>query len=86
MKKLKNETELMKEALRVGKIYAEKRAANFFSQCDNETTRIQFIYQLLVQDKLIQPLAKQEENVKNIKRKLAFWISRQLPSNHKLLQ
>jgi hypothetical protein len=46
---------------------------------------VRAIYLLLVKDKLIQPLAIQDENVLNMRHKLALWISRQLPADHTLL-
>jgi len=40
---------------------------------------------LSILDKLIQPLAKGQDNEPNMKHKLALWMSRQLPSDHPLL-
>ena len=85
MKKLKNEAELVKEALRVGAIYVEKRKAGQIETSDPAKKKIEFIYRLLVHDNLIQPLEKGQESEPNMKRKLALWISRQLPPGHKLL-
>ncbi|WP_263080885.1 DUF5062 family protein [Endozoicomonas sp. Mp262] len=85
MKKLKNETELVKEALRVGAIYAEKRKAGQIESSDPAKRKVEFVYRLLVHDNLIQPLEKGQESEPNMKRKLALWISRQLPPNHPLL-
>jgi hypothetical protein len=39
----------------------------------------------LVEDKLIQPLAKDQISDPNMRHKLALWISRQLPPDHPLL-
>ena len=50
------------------------------------TLKIEYLYRLLVHDKLVQPLAKGQENEPNMKHKLALWISRQLPEDHPLLQ
>ena len=86
MKKFKNEPGLVKEALRVGMIYAEKRGAVKFEATDSASGKLQFVYRLLVHDKLIQPLAKDQENDPNIKHKLALWISRQLSADHPLLK
>ncbi|MDD7805754.1 MAG: DUF5062 family protein [Endozoicomonas sp. (ex Botrylloides leachii)] len=85
MKKLKNEAQLLKEALRVGAIYLEKRKAGKINDADPSKKKIQLIYRLLVHDNLIQPLEKTQENEPNMKRKLALWLSRQLPAGHKLL-
>ncbi|KEQ17590.1 DUF5062 family protein [Endozoicomonas numazuensis] len=86
MKKLKNESELLKEALRVGAIYAQKRKVGQFEPTDSSKQKIEYLYKLLVHDKLIQPLVKGDETEPNMKRKLALWISRQLPESHPLLK
>ncbi|MEJ2417446.1 MAG: DUF5062 family protein [Exilibacterium sp.] len=86
MKKLKNEADLVKEALRVGAVYAEKRGAGKVETNDPAKKKIEFIYRLLVHDKLVQPLAKHQENEPNMRHKLALWISRKLPEGHPLLK
>lgn len=86
MKKLKNELELVKEALRVGAIYVEKRGVGKFEGFDSANEKIEYLYRLLVHDKLIQPLAKGDEKEPAMKHKLALWISRQLPEGHPLLK
>lgn len=86
MKKLKNETGLLREALRVGSRYFEARGAGKFEASDHADLKARAIYLLLVKDKVIQPLASQDENMPNIRHKLAIWISRNLPSDHELLQ
>lgn len=86
MKKLKNEALLLKEAIRVGMIYAEKRGAVKFEATDSASSKVQFLYHLLVHDKLIQPLAKDQETEPNMKHKLALWISRHLAPDHPLLK
>lgn len=85
-KKLKNEAGLVKQALRVGEIYAQKRKVGKFEPTDSQAAKIEYLYRLLVHDKLVQPLAKGQENEPNMKHKLALWISRQLPEDHPLLQ
>jgi len=86
MKKLKNEAELVKEAIRVGMIYAEKRGAVKFEATDSARDKIEYVYKLLVHDKLVQPLAREQISEPNMKHKLALWISRQLPAGHPLLK
>jgi predicted transcriptional regulator len=86
MKKIKNETALVKEALRVGAVYAQKRGVGKFEATDSAHDKISYLYRLLVHDKLIQPLAKGQDNEPARKHKLALWISRQLPKDHELLQ
>lgn len=86
MKKLKNEAELLREALRVGARYFEARGAGKFEPTDHADLKVRAIYLLLVKDDVIQPLAKQDENLPNMRHKLAIWISKNLPDDHKLLQ
>lgn len=86
MKKLKNEAELVREALRVGAVYASKRGVGEFESTDSAHDKITYLYRLLVHDKLIQPLAIDQVNEPNMKHKLALWISRQLPKDHPLLK
>jgi predicted transcriptional regulator len=86
MKKLKHEAELVNEALRIGAIYAKKRGVGQFETTDSAKEKITYLYRLLVHDKLIQPLARGQENEPNMNHKLALWISRQLPEDHPLLQ
>ena len=86
MKKIRNEAQLVKEALRVGLIYAEKRGAAEFENTDSSKAKVQFIYRLLVHDKLIQPVPPDQEGEPLMKHKLALWISKQLPEDHPLLK
>ena len=86
MKKLKHETELLKEAIRVGTRYFEARGAGKFEATDHVDMKVRAIYLLLVKDKVIQPLASKDENVLNMRHKLAIWISKNLPSDHQLLE
>jgi predicted transcriptional regulator len=86
MKKLKNEAELVREALRIGAVYAQKRGVGKFESTDSAHDKVTFLYRLLVHDKLIQPLAKGQVTDPNMKHKLALWIERQLPADHPLRQ
>ena len=86
MKKIKNENELLKEAIRVGTRYFHARGAGKLEDTDHVDTKVRAIYLLLVKDKVIQPLAKQDESVQNMKHKLALWITKNLPEDHHLLQ
>ena len=86
MKKIHNEADLVIEALRVGAVYAKSRGVGEFEASDSAKDKVTFLYRLLVRDKLIQPLARGEENQPHMKHKLALWISRQLPEDHPLLQ
>ena len=86
IKKLKNENDLLKEALRVGARYFEARGAGKFEPTDHIDMKIRAIYLLLVKDKVIQPLAIDDDNIINMRHKLAIWISKNLPNDHPLLQ
>ncbi|MEH6650173.1 MAG: DUF5062 family protein [Motiliproteus sp.] len=86
MKKLKHEKELLKEAIRIGGIYLNKRGAGSFEATDGADLKIEAIYKLLIHDKLIEPLAKDQVDLPNMRHKLALWVSRQLPAEHPLLQ
>ncbi|MCP3909033.1 MAG: DUF5062 family protein [Oceanicoccus sp.] len=86
MKKLKNEAELVKQAIKVGDVYAQKRGVGKFEGTDSSHDKVEYLYRLLVHDKLIQPLAKGEEKEPAMKHKLALWIHRQLPEDHPLKQ
>ena len=85
MSKHKNEAELVKKALAVGAVYVQKRGYGEFEPTDSHKLKVEYIYRALVEDKLIQPLAKQDISVPNMEHKLALWIARQLPSDHPLL-
>ncbi len=82
--KLKNEAELLKEAIRIGTLYCEKRGVVKFEANDKQDDRIEYIYKLLVHDKQIQPLAKQDLETPKMKHKLVLWLHKQLPENHPL--
>ena len=86
VKKIKNEPELLKEAIRIGARYFEARGAGKFEATDHVDTKVRAIYLLLVKDKVIQPLASKDENVRNMRHKLAILISKNLPVDHYLLQ
>jgi len=86
MKKLKNESELLKLALRVGIRYAEGRGAVHFEATDSVKEKVEILYRLLVHDKLMQPLPEDKVSQQAMRQKLAIWISRQLPEDHPLLE
>jgi len=77
--------ELVKKALQIGAVYAQKRAYGVVEDQDSVKLKVEFIYKVLVKDKLIQPLAKKDISDPNMRHKLALWISRQLPAGHSLL-
>jgi len=85
-RKLANEAGLLKEALRIGMAYGEKRGVVEFEPTDSANDKIEFVYRLLVHDKLIQPLAKLDVSQPAMRRKLALWAAKQLPADHPLLK
>jgi len=86
LKKLKHETELVREAIRAGMKYGEDRGVVVFVPTDSATEKIEYIYRLLVHDKVIQPLPADQLSQKSMRHRLAVWISRQLPKDHELLK
>lgn len=76
-KKLKNEAELVKEALRLGMAYGEKRGVVEFEATDSVKERIEYIYRLLVHDKVIQALPEDQVSQASMRHKLAIWASKQ---------
>lgn len=86
MKKLKHENELVKEAIRVGVKYGEDRGVVEFEPTDSASEKIEYIYRLLVHDKVIQPLPEDKVSQMAMRHRLAIWVSKQLPKDHPLLK
>jgi len=86
MKKLKNETELVKAAILAGVKYAEDRGAAEFEATDSQSEKILYIYRLLVHDKIIQPMPEDQVSQQSMRHKLAIWYMKQLPKDHSLLK
>ncbi|NOY66880.1 MAG: DUF5062 family protein [Gammaproteobacteria bacterium] len=84
MKKLKHENELVKEAIRVGVKYGEDRGVVKFEATDSAADKIEYIYRLLVHDKLLQPLPEEQVSQKAMRHRLALWILKKLPKDHPL--
>ena len=85
-KKLKNETGLLKEALRMVMDDAVARGVVEFEANDTHNRKIEYAYRLLVHDKEIIPLPGDQVTLPNMKHRLARWVSNKLPANHVLLQ
>ena len=77
MKKLKNEKELVKKAIAMGMEYGEKRGAVVWEATDSANEKLEYIYRLLVHDKLITPLQPDQISQKAIRHRLAIWASKQ---------
>jgi len=73
---LKNEKELLKMAIRVGMRYGENRGVVKFDQADSANDKVEFIYRLLVHDKLITALPNEQLSLSSMKHKLAIWASK----------
>jgi Domain of unknown function (DUF5062) len=77
MKKLKNEKEMVKKAIALGVEYGEKRGAVEFEPTDSAHAKLEYIYRLLIHDKLISPIPETDISQKTIRHKLAMWASKQ---------
>lgn len=85
-KKLKNETELLKEALRMIMNSAVKRGIVEFEATDSHNLKIEYAYRLLIHDKKIMPLPPAQVTLPNMKHRLARWVMHELPEDHALLK
>jgi len=84
-KKLKNEPQLLKEALQMIMADAVKRGIVEFEATDSHNLKIEYAYRLLVHDKKIMPLPPDQRTMPNMKHRLAKWVTHELPADHKLL-
>ena len=85
-KKLKHEKALLKEALEMIMDDAVKRGIVEFEAHDSHDLKIVYAYRLLVHDKAISPLPKDQESLPKIRHRLAMWVTHELPANHELLR
>jgi hypothetical protein len=76
MKKLKNEKEMVKKAIEEGVKYGEGRGVVEFEPTDSASEKIEYIYRLLVHDKIIQPLPEDQVSQQSMKHRLAIWASK----------
>lgn len=76
MKKLKNEKELVKRAIAEGVKYGEDRGVVEFEPTDAASEKIEYIYRLLVHDKIIQPLPADQISQQSMRHRLALWVSK----------
>lgn len=86
MKEIKHEHELVKLAIQVGERYGKARGAVEFEPTDSAAAKTEYLYRLLVRDKLIVPLPEDQVSQQSMRHKLAIWISKQLPDDHPLRQ
>ena len=66
MKKLKNEKALLKKAITEGVKYGENRGVVEFEPTDSHNEKIEYIYRLLVHDKVIQALPEDQVSQKSM--------------------
>ena len=85
-KKLKNEKDLLKEALQMVMDDAVKRGIVEFEATDSHDLKTKYAYRLLVHDKEISPLPKGQDTLPKIRRRLAMWVTHKLPDDHELLK
>lgn len=76
MSQLKDEKEQLKKAIRIGMRYGENRGVVKFDATDSANDKVEFIYRLLVHDKLITPLPQEQVSPAGMKHKLALWASK----------
>ncbi len=76
MKKLKNEKELLKKAIIEGVKYGEGRGVVEFEPTDSANEKIEYIYRLLVHDKIMQAIPEDQVSQKSMRHKLAIWASK----------
>lgn len=77
MKKLKNEKEMVKKAITLGVAYGEQRGVVEWEATDSSSEKIEYIYRLLVHDKVIQAIPEDQVSQQSMKHKLAIWASKQ---------
>jgi predicted transcriptional regulator len=73
---MKDEKEQLKKAIRVGMSYGENRGVVKFDATDSADHKVEYIYRLLVHDKLITPLPSEQLSMSAMKHKLALWASK----------
>lgn len=73
MKKLKNEKELVKKAILAGMKYGEDRGVVEFEPTGSANEKIEYIYRLLVHDKITQPVQQDQISILTMRHKIAIW-------------
>lgn len=76
MKKMKNEKEMVKKAIAEGMKYGVERGVVEFEPTDSQADKIEYIYRLLVHDKIIQPLPQDQISQLSMKHRIAIWASK----------
>ena len=73
---MKNEKEMVKKAILEGMKYGEERGVVEFEPTDSAADKIEYIYRLLVHDKIIQPLPQDQISQLGMKHRIAIWASK----------
>ena len=68
---------MVKKAIDEGVIYGEGRSVLEFEPTDSASETIEYIYRLLVHDKVIQPIPEDQISQKSMRHKLAIWASKE---------
>jgi len=68
-----------------GAVVSKERGVLEFEPTDSANEKIEYIYRLLVHDKVIQSLPEDQVSQKAMRHRLAVWVSRQLPKDHPFL-
>ena len=76
MSKMKNEKTMLKKAIAEGMKYGEARGVVKFEATDSANDKIEYIYRLLVHDKIIQPLPQEQLSMVTMKHKIALWATK----------
>ena len=77
-KRLKNESGLLREALRMIMDDATRRGIAEFEPGDSHNLKIEYAYRLLVHDKEIASLPPDQVTLPNMRHRLAKWVSHKL--------
>jgi len=67
----------IKKAIVEGVKYGEKRGVVEFEPTDSANEKVEYIYRLLVHDKIMQPIPEDQVSQKTMRHKLAIWASKQ---------
>lgn len=67
---------MVKKAILEGVKYGESRGVVEFESTDSAAEKIEYIYRLLVHDKVIQPMPEDQVSQKSMRHKLAIWASK----------
>jgi len=66
----------VKKAISEGMKYGEGRGVVEFEPTDSATEKIEYIYRLLVHDKIIQPIPPNQISQLTMRHRLAIWASK----------